>query len=138
VDRVLLSLLLLFVQACGHGTSMVATGARRPPAGACAPELYSCVDEANPDGVRSKGNSFNARIAALIARGEFAEARMLIAESLKIGTISQQVATQRLERIDKLCTKLGEIPASFQRVASHAQLRMAVKLIEQEPRLMAD
>lgn len=163
VERVLLSMMVLLVQACGHGTSTVAVEASRRPVAECTSEHHGCFDEANADGTRIKGSSFNARLTALLAKGEFVEARMFIAESLKIGTITQQVATQKLERIDKLCTKLGEIPASLQRVAnfpsqlrdytlyqiesmlkrqdyslaSHAQLNMAVKLIEQQPRLMA-
>jgi hypothetical protein len=147
---------LLFLQACGHGKSTVA-------AVECVPGRHGCFDGASEDGVRIKGNSYNARVNALIAKGEFAEARMLIAESLKIGTLSQQAATRLLERIDKLSMKLGEVPASLQRVANfpsqlrdytlfqirsmldakdfslatEAQLHMAKKLIEQEPRLMA-
>lgn len=163
VVRVLLSV-VLFVQACGHGTSTVAAEAVRPSAVECTSERHGCFDKADSDGVRIKGNSVNARIMALIARGEFAEARMLIAESLKIGTLTQQAATRHLERIDKLCTKLGELPATLQRapnfpsqlrdytlfqirnmldakdfsLATEAQLRMAKKLIEQEPRLMSN
>jgi hypothetical protein len=154
---VVLLLVLLFVQACGHGRPTVA-------AAECGPERQGCFDGASEDGVRIKGGSFNARITALIAKGQFAEARVLIAEGIKAGTLSQQAATRLLERIDKLGMKLGEVPASLQRVAnfpsqlrdytlfqiesmlkrqdyslaSHAQLRMAAKLIEQEPRLMAD
>lgn len=162
VEWVLLSV-VLFVQACRHGTSTVAAETSRRPAVECTSERHGCFDEADSDGVRIKGNSVNARITALIAKGEFAEARMLIAESLKIGTISQQAATRLLHKIDLMNTKLGDLPARLQRapdfpsqlrdytlfqiksmlsmkdysIAAEHQLRLAAKLIEQEPRLMA-
>jgi hypothetical protein len=114
------------------------------------------------DGVRVKGSSAHARILALIARGEFAEAQLLISEASAAGLISKEVATRHLHRISVLTTRLGEIPATLQRapnfpsqlkdhtlfqirqmleakdfsLATSAQLRMAVKLIEDQKRLM--
>ncbi|MBN1203985.1 MAG: hypothetical protein JXB05_03555 [Myxococcaceae bacterium] len=108
------------------------------------------------------GDSVSPRILALIARGQFAEAQVLIHESVKGGLMSQATATGLLARIQLLNTKLGEIPARLQRVASfpavlkdytlhqillfleqrdysvatQAQLMTAKKLIEQSPRLM--
>lgn len=108
------------------------------------------------------GDSVSPRILVLIARGQFAEAQVLIQESLKGGLMSQASATALLVRIQLLNTKLGEIPARLQRVANfpsvlkdftlyeirtfleqrdysiatEAQLKMAKKLIEESPRLM--
>jgi len=135
-----------------------------------APELHGCShtvpaslpDTEWEDDVRLKGGSASARIWALIAKGEFAEAQVLIAEGTRSGLLAPATAQKMLERISVLNTKLGEIPARLQRVpdvpsqlkdftcfqiesmlkaadyslATHAQLRMAVKLIEQQSRLM--
>jgi hypothetical protein len=118
--------------------------------------------ESESDGVRVKGSSAQARILTLIARGEFAEAQVLISEASAAGLISKEVATRHLHRINVLTTRLGEIPATLQRtpdfpsqlkdhtlfqirmmleardfsLATSAQLRMAVKLIEDQKRLM--
>jgi hypothetical protein len=108
------------------------------------------------------GDSVSPRILALIARGQFAEAQVLIQESVKGGLMSQSAATALLARIQLLNTKLGEIPAQLQRVsnfpavlkdytlyqirtmlerqnysiATVSQLRTAQKLIEDQERLM--
>ncbi len=108
------------------------------------------------------GDSASPRILALIARGEFTEAQVLIRESVKGGLMPQATATALLTRIQLLNTKLGEIPASLQRVANFpavlkdytlfqirtmldrrdysvatvSQLRTAQKLIEDQTRLM--
>jgi hypothetical protein len=149
--RLLLLIALLCVQACSHGRAVATQGREDSPAGAAE------------EGVRIKGNSLNARIAALIARGEFAEAQMLIAEGTAAGSLSQPSAQRLLDKIALLNTKLSEVPASLQRVrdfpsqlkdytlfqirsmldakdfriATQAQLHMATKLIEQETRLMS-
>ncbi|MBZ4418586.1 hypothetical protein [Myxococcus sp. RHSTA-1-4] len=109
-----------------------------------------------------KGSSAHVRILALIARGEFAEAQLLISEASAAGLISKELATRHLHRISVLTTRLGDIPATLQRapdfpsqlkdytlfqirrmletrdfsLATSAQLRMAVKLIEDQKRLM--
>ncbi len=108
------------------------------------------------------GDSISPRIVALIARGQFTEAQILIQESVKSGLLPQATATALLARIQLLNTRLGEIPARLQRVANfpavlkdrtlhqiinmleqkdysvatQAQLMTAKKLIEQSPRLM--
>ncbi len=112
--------------------------------------------------MRIKGNSVVARIHALIAQGQFAEAEALIAESSAAGLLSQPQATRLLERIAQLNTRLGEIPARLQRakdfpsqlkdytlyqiekmmddgdfsLATKAQLKEAAKLIKEQTRLM--
>ncbi|HYO58224.1 hypothetical protein [Archangium sp.] len=119
------------------------------------------ADEAE-EGTRSKGGTVSARIWALIAKGQFAEAQALIAESAAAGLIGQEQATRMMERITLLTTRLGDIAARLQRVANfpsqlknhtlfeikqmlerrdyslatHAQLKMAEKLIERPERLM--
>lgn len=135
-----------------------------------APGLHGCshgTSAALPDtgqeaGIRAKGGSASARIWALIAKGQFAEAEALIAEGTRSGLLATATAQKMLEKIAVLNTKLGEIPARLQRapdfpsqlkdftcfqiegmlkaadygLATQAQLRMAVKLIEQQSRLM--
>ncbi|WP_272145317.1 hypothetical protein [Stigmatella ashevillensis] len=114
------------------------------------------------EGVRPKGGSASARIWVLISKGQFVEAEALIAEGTRSGLIATATAQKMLEKIAVLNTKLGEIPARLQRapdfpsqlkdftcfqiesmlkagdysLAPQAQLRMAVKLIEQQSRLM--
>lgn len=113
-------------------------------------------------GTRSKGGTVSARIWVLIAQGQFAEAQALIAESTAAGLLTQTQATRMLERITLLGTRLGQVPATLQRVkdfpsqlrehtlfqikqllerrdftlATQAQLKLAEKLIEQQERLM--
>jgi hypothetical protein len=108
------------------------------------------------------GDSASARILLLIKNGQFAEAQVLIQESVKGGLMAPATATAMLARIQQLNTKLGEIPARLQRaanfpavlkeytlheirtmlerrdysVATVAQLRSAQKLIEESERLM--
>ncbi|WP_224368615.1 hypothetical protein [Hyalangium versicolor] len=128
-----------------------------------APGLYGCShgdsaalpDTAHEEGIRTKGGSASARIWVLIAKGEFAEAEVLIVESTCSGLITPATAQKMLEKLAVLNTKLGEIPARLQRapdfpsqlkdftlkagdysLATQAQLRLAVKLIEQQSRLM--
>lgn len=119
------------------------------------------ADEATEE-TRSKGGTVSARIWAMIAQGQFAEAQALIAESAAAGLITQQVAARMLERITLLTTRLGDVSARLQRVANfpsqlkdhtlfqikqllerrdyslatHAQLKMAEKLIERPDYLM--
>lgn len=114
------------------------------------------------EGIRLKGSSASARIWALIAKGQFAEAQVLIAESSASGLIGKEMAERMLQRISVLSTKLSEIPARLQRVkdfpsqlkdftlfeiktmldkndfslATQAQLQTARKLIEEQTRLM--
>jgi hypothetical protein len=122
----------------------------------------ACGADEVDEGTRSKGGTVSARIWALIAQGQFAEAQVLIAESAAAGLLSQQQAARMLERITLLNTRLGQVPASLQRVrdfpsqlrehtlfqikqlleqrdftlATQAQLKLAEKLIEQQERLM--
>ncbi len=153
---------LLCAAGCGHGEV-----ARREEPGtslsvACARgDEGACGAEA-PEETRSKGGTVSARIWALIAQGQFAEAQALIAESAAAGLLSQQVATRMLERITLLNTRLGDVAARLQRVANfpsqlkdhtlfeikqllerrdyslatHVQLKMAEKLIERPDHLM--
>ncbi|MGZ3460676.1 MAG: hypothetical protein ACXU86_19485, partial [Archangium sp.] len=114
------------------------------------------------EGTRSKGGTVSARIWVLIAQGQFAEAQALIAESSAAGLLSEQQAARMTERITLLSTRLGQIPATLQRVqdfpsqlrdftlfqikqllenkdftlATQSQLKLAEKLIEQQDRLM--
>jgi hypothetical protein len=161
--RLLLLLALLFAPACGHDRASTPPGAPHSVARNGEPGREAHLDSATDEGVRIKGNSLNSRILALMGRGEFAEAQMLIAEGTAAGSISHQVAQRLLHRIALLNTKLGEVPASIQRaknfpsqlrdytlfqiermlmardysIATQAQLNMATKLIEQQPRLMS-
>jgi hypothetical protein len=122
----------------------------------------ACGADEVDEGTRSKGGTVSARIWALIAQGQFAEAQALIAESTAAGLVSQQQAARMLERITLLNTRLGQVPATLQRVqdfpsqlrdytlfqikqlleqrnftlATQAQLKLAEKLIEQQDRLM--
>lgn len=140
----LILLLASGLHGCSHGTSA------------------SLPDAEQDAGIRTKGGSASARIWALIAKGQFAEAEALIAEGTRSGLIATATAQKMLEKIAVLNTKLGEIPARLQRapdfpsqlkdftcfqiegmlktadysLATQAQLRMAVKLIEQQSRLM--
>ncbi|WP_225414594.1 hypothetical protein [Stigmatella hybrida] len=141
---VILILLTLGFHGCSHGGS-----SGRP-------------DADQQEGIRAKGGSANVRIWALIAKGQFAEAQALLAEGTRSGLIAPAAAQKMLEKIAVLNTKLGEIPARLQRapdfpsqlkdftcfqiesmlkaadysLATQPQLRMAVKLIEQQSRLM--
>jgi hypothetical protein len=153
---------LLCTIGCGHGEAL-----RREPPGeglgvACAQGLEGACETEYEEGTRTKGGTVSARIWALIAQGEFAQAEALIAESAAVGIIEQQQAARMLERISLLSTRLGQIPATLQRVrdfpsqlrehtlfqikqllerkdytlATQAQLKLAEKLIEQQERLM--
>ncbi len=154
---------LLSAAGCGHGEA-----ARRLEAGGglrveCARgDEGACGAAESGEETRSKGGTVSARIWALIAQGQFAEAQVLIAESAAAGLLSQQVAAKMLERITLLTTRLGQVPATLQRVkdfpsqlrdhslfqikqmlehrdftlATQAQLKLAEKLIEQQERLM--
>jgi hypothetical protein len=122
----------------------------------------ACGADESTEETRSKGGTVSARIWAMIAQGQFAEAQALIAESAAAGLITQQVAARMLERITLLNTRLGQVPATLQRVAdfpsqlrdftlfqikqllerrdftlaTQSQLKLAEKLIEQQERLM--
>jgi hypothetical protein len=138
--------MVLLLVACGHG----------------GPHVRAHTERWEADGVRVKGSTVHARILAHIAYGEFAQAQVLISEASAAGLISREIAARHLHRISVLTTKLGEIPATLQRapdfpsqlkehtlfqirrmleardfsLATSAQLRMAVKLIEDQKRLM--
>ena len=141
---------------CRHGAAGgLGLACARGVDGACG------ADTAEP-GVRTKGGTVSARIWALIAQGQFAEAQVLIAESAAAGLLSQTQAARMLERITLLNTRLGQVPATLQRVAdfpsqlrdftlfeikqllerrdftlaTQSQLKLAEKLIEQQERLM--
>jgi hypothetical protein len=147
---------LACAMGCGPGAAGgLGLACARGVDGACG------ADTAEP-GVRTKGGTVSARIWALIAQGQFAEAQVLIAESTAAGLLSRPQAAQMLERITKLTTRLGDVPARLKRVANfpsqltdhtlfqikqlldrhdyslatHAQLKLAEKMIEQPERLM--
>ena len=127
--------------------------------GACAPGSRGLREDSE---ARADCNSAAARIQALIAQGQFAQAEALIAESTAAGLLSRPHATHLLARITQLNTKLGEIPARLQRakdfpsqlkdytlyqiekmmkdgdfsLATKAQLQEAAKLIKQQARIM--
>ncbi|WP_257451464.1 hypothetical protein [Archangium lipolyticum] len=154
---------LLCTIGCGHGEA-----ARREEPGeglrvACAQGIEgACGAEELEEVTRTKGGTISARIWALIAQGEFAQAEALIAESAAVGIIEQQQAARMMERIALLSTRLGQIPATLQRVrdfpsqlrdhtlfqikqmlerkdftlATQSRLKLAEKLIEQQDRLM--
>ncbi|HEX5754570.1 MAG TPA: hypothetical protein VFZ09_50770 [Archangium sp.] len=154
---------MLSTAGCGHGEAV-----RREEPGSglrveCARgDEGACGAETSGEETRSKGGTVSARIWALIAQGQFAEAQALIAESTAAGLITQQTATRMAERITLLTTRLGQVPATLQRVkdfpsqlrehslfqikqmlenkdfslATQAQLKLAEKLIEQQERLM--
>jgi hypothetical protein len=154
---------LLGAAGCGHSEA-----ARREEPGpglglACARGVEdACGADEPEEGTRTKGGTVSLRIWALIARGQFAEAQALIAESVAAGVLEQQAAARMLERITLLNTRLGQIPATLQRVrdfpsqlrdstlfqikqmleqrdyslATQAQLKLAEKLIEQQDRLV--
>ncbi|WNG51384.1 hypothetical protein F0U60_50070 [Archangium minus] len=154
---------LMCAVGCGHGEAV-----RREEPGeglrvACARgDEGACGADESEEGTRTKGGTVSLRIWALIAQGQFAEAQLLIAESTAAGLLTQQQAARMLERITLLNTRLGQIPATLQRVqdfpsqlrdftlfqikqqlerrdytlATQAQLKLAEKLIEQQDRLM--
>jgi hypothetical protein len=154
---------LLGAAGCGHSEA-----ARREEPGpslglACVRGVEdACGATEYEEGTRTKGGTVSLRIWALIAQGQFAEAQALIAESTAAGLIEQQQAARMLERITLLNTRLGQIPATLQRVrdfpsqlrdfslfqikqlleqrdytlATQAQLKLAEKLIEQQDRLV--
>jgi hypothetical protein len=160
---ILMSGVLACALGCGHGE---AARGEEPPGGlglACVRGVEgACGADTVEPGTRTKGGTVSARIWALIAQGQFAEAQALIAESTAAGLLSQTQATRMLERITLLGTRLGQIPATLQRVkdfpsqlrehtlfqikqllerrdftlATQAQLKLAEKLIEQQERLM--
>lgn len=73
---------VLLVAGCGHGASPL----RAPP------------EEALEEGVRTKGGTTaTSRVPILLARGEYAEAEVLIVELLKAGQLSQ-IEAERLRR----------------------------------------
>jgi hypothetical protein len=160
---ILLGGLLVVAWGCGHGVAAGGPGdglgveCARGAEGACGAE-----GEEREEGRRTKGGTVSARIWALIAQGQFAEAEALIAEATAGGTLAQPQAARMLERIALLSTRLGQVPARLQRVAdfpsqlrehtlfqikqmlerrdyslaTQAQLKLAEKLLEQSERLM--
>lgn len=156
-------LALVWAMGCSHGEAArreepvvgLRVGCARGDEGACGAEEVE-------EGTRVKGGTVSARIWALIAQGQFAEAQVLIAESAAAGLLSQTQATRMVERITLLGTRLGQVPATLQRakdfpsqlreftlfqikqmlerrdftLATQAQLKLAEKLIEQQERLM--
>lgn len=149
--------------ACGHGgASQRQESGEGLTVGCARGDVESCEAVGLEEGTRAKGGTASARIWALIAKGQFAEAQALIAESVAAGLIEQGQAARMTERITLLTTRLGDVPARLQRVANfpsqlkehtlfeikqllergdyslatHAQLKMAEKLIERPERLM--
>lgn len=152
-----LTLLFLFYTGCGHQASHRSGSGSALGAEPC--EEYVLV-EGEEDNILC--NSASARIWALIGKGQFTEAQVLIAESQAAGLLTAQQAAQMLDRITLLNTRLGQIPASLQRVANfpsqlkdytlfqiqsmlsckdfslatQPQLKLAIKLLKESERLM--
>jgi hypothetical protein len=147
---------LLVTGASSHASGQILDEPGVPKA------AYDAYGDAPEEGVGIKGNTVAVRIRVLIAQGQFAEARALIAEAGTGGLISKEQAARLLNDITRLNMKLGEIPATLQRardfpsqlreytlhqieqmlmgkdfsIATQAQLKMAKKLILEAPRLM--
>lgn len=69
-------------------------------------------------------NSTEARITHLISEGQFAEAEALLSDASSSGLVDQATAATLRKAIADQSMKLGEIPASLQRVSSFpAKLR---------------
>ena len=107
-------------------------------------------------------NTVPARIWALINNGQFAEAQALIAEAKASGLIAAPMAARMLDKISLLNTRVGQLPATLQRVrnfpsqlkdytlfevqqmleqkdfslATRSQLQMVSKIIKNPDRLM--
>ncbi|HEX8699855.1 MAG TPA: hypothetical protein VF815_13515 [Myxococcaceae bacterium] len=107
-------------------------------------------------------NSAEARITHLISEGQFTEAEALIAESASSGVIEHSAAAVLRRTIAEQAMKLGELPASLQRVgnfparlkdfsryqiqrmlqqkdfsiATKKELQTALKLLKEHKRLM--
>lgn len=150
------SVLTLFIGGCSHGSG----GIQGEPDSRLESRLAH--DDSPEEGVRIKGGTVSARINALIANGEFAQAEALIAEATASGLISQPQAAEKLQRIALLSTRVGQLPASLQRakdfpsqlkdytlfeikqmlqsknfsLATEAQLKMVKKLLEDPERVM--
>ncbi|HZH77465.1 MAG TPA: hypothetical protein VEY88_15680 [Archangium sp.] len=131
--------------------------------GASAPPRVERPSFGTPaEGVRDTCNTASARINALIANGQFAEAEALIAEASLGGLISQPQAAELLRQLAQLSTRVGQLPASLQRakdfpsqlkdytlfdikqmlqhknfsLATESQLKMVKKLLEDPERVM--
>lgn len=148
---------LLAVWGCSHGD---ATAIRDEPGSRIA--VRATFNDELEAGARGECSTLSARIWALIGQGQFAEAEVLIAEGTAAGLLSRPVATQMLDRITLLNTRLGQLPASLQRapnfptqlkdftlfeikqmlerkdfsLATRAQLDMVKKLLQDPKRLM--
>ena len=94
---------------------------------ACAVSLWCCACTAHrsnlfPEDMGGGGgfgkNSAEARITHLLTEGQFAEAEALIAETRAAGLIEQSTADTLRKSIAEQSMKLGDIPATLQRVAS--------------------
>lgn len=92
-----------------------------------APERQSsrsAMDTDDGGGGGFGSNSVEARITHLIAEGQFKEAEALLADASSSGLVDQSTATALRKAIADQSMKLGEIPASLQRVSSFpARLR---------------
>jgi len=150
------------------GFFLLVTGASRPAFSQVLEDAgvpraaYDAYGDALEEGAGIKANTVAVRIRVLIAQGQFAEARALIAEASTGGLLSKEQAARLLNDVTRLNMKLGEIPATLQRakdfpsqlreytlhqieqmlkgkdfsIATQAQLKMAKKLILEAPRLM--
>jgi hypothetical protein len=147
--------LMLFINGCGH-----AAGSTRDASVSQWVERLSFNEPG--DGIRDKCSTVSARIHALIANGQFAEAEALIAEASAGGLISQSHVAEKLRQIAQLSTRVGQLPASLQRakdfpsqlkdhtlfeikrmlqrkdfrLATESQLKMVKKLLEDPERVM--
>ncbi|MCY1083202.1 hypothetical protein [Archangium lansingense] len=100
--------MLLLASGCGHVTGSARDLSERH-------RLEHASYEEPENGVRAECSTVGARINALIAKGQFAEAEALIAEASAGGLVSQAWATEKLQTIAQLSTRVGQLSASLQR-----------------------
>jgi hypothetical protein len=149
--------LILLVSACTHDSHLVAKDSY--------PGWTAVIEDVNAPEEGARNNpcsSVSARIWALIEQGQFAEALALIAEAKASGLIAAPLAARMLDKISLLNTRVGQLPATLQRVrnfpsqlkdytllevkqmlerkdfslATQAQLQMVSKIIKNPDRLM--
>jgi hypothetical protein len=129
--------------------------------GACTPSRPGLDKDIGSGGGFGR-NSAEARITHLISEGQFAEAEVLISESSASGLLDEAAAISLRRTLAEQSLKLGDLPASLQRVAgfparlrdytrfdiqrmfdrkdfsvaTKKELQTALKLLKQQKRLM--